>query len=55
MKTRYKFLRLVDNKVKSNNGDISWKLNEWKHEDKIKACSYGFHCSKNIWQAYTRV
>ncbi len=55
MKTRYKFLRLVDDKVKSNSGDCTWKLNAWKHEDKVSLCNYGFHCSKEIWQAFSYV
>jgi len=55
MTTRYKFLRLEGNKIKSNSGNCTWKLNEWKHEDKISLCDYGFHCSKEIYQAFSYV
>jgi len=55
MKIRYKFLRLVDSKLKSNSGDITWDLLSWKHEDKVKACNAGFHCSKEIWEAFSFV
>jgi hypothetical protein len=55
VKIRYKFLRLVDGNVKSSNGDVTWKLGEWKHEDRVKACAYGFHCSKEIWEAFSFV
>jgi uncharacterized protein YneR len=51
MKTRWKFLRLDGNKIKSDNGDLYWKIGEWKHEDNIKMCKMGFHCSKKIYQA----
>ena len=55
MNTRYKFLRLIDGKIKSNNGDCEWKIGEWKHEDKIDMCHSGFHCSKKIWEAFSYV
>ena len=52
MKTRYKFLR---EGLKSNSGDCTWKLDEWKHEDKVNMCNSGFHCSKKIWEAFSYV
>ncbi len=55
MTTRYKFLRLVDGKLKSNSGDCTWKIGEEKHEDKVNMCNYGFHCSKEVWQAFSYV
>ena len=55
MKTRYKFLRLEDNKIKSNSGDCTWKIGEWKHEDAVELCDKGFHCSKEMWQAFSYV
>jgi hypothetical protein len=47
----YKFLNLVDGKIKSNIGDTVWKINEWKHENKIDICNCGFHCSSTILDA----
>jgi len=44
-----------EDKIKSNSGDCTWKLNEWKHEDKINLCNSGFHCSKEIWEAFSYV
>lgn len=55
MTTRYKFLRLVDGKIKSNSGDCTWAIGQWKHEDRVDICNSGFHCSKEIWQAYSYV
>ena len=51
----YKFLNLEGKKIKSNNGNCSWKLNEWKHEDNINICKRGFHCSNNILDAFSYV
>ena len=55
MKTRWKFLNLENNKIKSANGDCTWKLKEWKHEDKLDMCNHGFHCSKKIYEAFDYV
>ncbi len=55
MKTqlRWKFLRTG---LKSNSGDHTWTLNEWyKHEGKLSICNSGFHCSKEIGQAFSYV
>ncbi len=52
---RYKFLKLVDGQIKSDKGDCIWKLNKWKHTDKIDMCNSGFHCSKEPWQAFSYV
>ena len=53
---KYKFLKLVDGKVKSANGDCTWALNEWKHHNgDVEACKSGFHCSKEMWQAFSFV
>ena len=51
----YKFLNLDGKKIKSNSGDCSWKLNEWKHEDEIDMCNKGFHCSDTILDAFSYV
>src|SRR3990172_79982 len=39
----YKFIK--DN-MKSENGNITWKLGEWKIREKIKLCDYGFHACR---------
>ena len=51
-KTRYKFLR---EGLKSNSGELTWKLNEWQHEDNINICNKGLHCSKEIGEAFSFV
>ena len=46
---RYKFLRFVRGKIKSENGSppCYWKIGEWKKCDKnLRLCNDGFHCSK---------
>ena len=53
MKIRYKFLR---EGLKSNSGDCTWKVGEWKkHSGKVSLCNSGFHCSKEISQAFSFV
>ena len=52
MKTRWKFLR---EGMKSENGNCAWVKGEWKHEDVLKICKKGFHCSKEIQQAFSYV
>ena len=50
---RYKFLK---EGLKSENGDTSWKLNEWqKYEGELDMCHAGFHCSKGKYQAFSYV
>jgi hypothetical protein len=55
--TKYKFLRLKGNKIKSQSGKepCYWKIGEWKKEEKISMCSYGFHCSNTILDAFSFV
>jgi len=48
-KTRWKFLR---EGLMSNFGDKKWELDKWEREDKINMCNSGFHCSKEINQAF---
>ncbi len=48
MKKLYKFLRTD---LKSDKGDCTWKIGDWKHEDKISICNSGFHASKTPLQA----
>ena len=54
MKTkRYKFLR---EGLKSNSGDIVWKIGEWqKHDGQLSMCENGFHCSKQPYDAFSYV
>ncbi len=52
MKTRYKFLR---EGLKSNRGNHTWQVGQWYHEDEVDLCNKGFHCSKEIWQAFSYV
>lgn len=50
---RYKFLR---EGLKSESGNISWKLNEWqKTEGELKMCENGFHCSKKPYDAFSYI
>jgi len=55
MKTRWKFLNLEGKKIKSNSGDCTWKVGKWKHEYNVEMCEHGFHCSKEIQQAFSFV
>jgi hypothetical protein len=51
MITRYKFLRKG---MKSQNGDIKWRLNRWeKATGELSMCNNGFHCSKEAYQAFS--
>lgn len=53
MKKRYKFLR---ENFKSNNGNETWKIGEWKkHNGELNMCYAGFHCSTEIGQAFSFV
>ena len=46
MKQLYKVFK---KDLKSNNGNIKWKIGEWQHhKGKLKMCSSGFHASENI-------
>ena len=46
MKTLWKVFKAD---LKSNNGDIEWKLNKWqRHKGKLDICSSGFHASERI-------
>jgi hypothetical protein len=47
-KKLYKFLRTG---LKSQNGDITWKVGEWYVEKEIDICNKGFHASKTPLQA----
>ena len=52
---RYKFLREVNGKIKSNSGNKIWEVKKWYHENEIDMCNLGFHCSKEIDQAFSFV
>jgi hypothetical protein len=56
MKTRWKFLRKSGRTIKSENGDMKWKMGEWnKVEGKLDMCTNGLHCSKTAYDAFTYV
>ena len=56
MTKRYKFLREVKEKIKSNSGNQTWKIGKWKnHRGEVELCRAGFHCSKQIYQAFSYV
>ncbi len=53
---RYKFLRLTDeNEIKSESGDCTWRIGEWKSEEEVILCETGFHCSQRMYQAFSYV
>ena len=53
---KYKFLRLVRNKIKSNSGNLTWKIGEWQtHKGTLSMCNAGLHCSKTPYQAFSFV
>jgi len=53
MTKRWKFIRKG---FKSENGTTKWKLNEWQEPVKdIDMCNRGYHCSKEIYQAFSYV
>ncbi len=50
---RWKFL---NEGFKSNVGDCVWEKGVWKkHEGKVSMCNSGFHCSKEVYQAFSFV
>ncbi len=53
---RYKFLKLERGEIKSDSGNETWKIGEWKKlEGEPYLCQYGFHCSKTPYQAFSYV
>jgi len=53
---RYKFLREIDGKIRSDNGDITWKIGKLvTYKGELKLCHSGLHCSKEINQAFSFV
>ena len=53
---RWKFLREVDGKIKSNSGDCIWTIGKQKkHTGSLDMCNSGFHCCQNAWQAFSYV
>jgi len=50
METRWKFIKKG---FKSNSGDTKWKIGEWSIPIKnLELCERGYHCSKEIYQAF---
>ena len=55
MKTK-KLWKVFKADLASNNGDIKWKIGEWKKQPgKLSLCNNGFHCSKKIYQAFSYI
>ena len=53
---RWKFLREVDGKIKSANGDLTWQIGKWQtHKGKLEMCESGLHCSKGVYQAFSYI
>ena len=43
----YKYLRLVDGKIKSDSGDTTWTVGEWQTvKGRLNMCYQGLHCSE---------
>jgi len=56
MITRYKFLREINGKIKSDSGNEAWTIGEWKKtKGVVKLCERGFHCSKKVYQAFSYI
>ena len=49
---KWKFLRDVDGKIKSNSGEHEWAVGQWYHESDVSLCNSGFHSSDEIRQAF---
>lgn len=44
---RYKFLRFVDNQIRSDSGSETWTIGEWKTvEGNLTLRKHGLHCSR---------
>ena len=53
MTKRWKFLRKG---LKSDSGNTKWKIGEWSKPIKnLEMCQSGYHCSKEIYQAFSYV
>ena len=53
---RYKFLREVKGKIKSDSGNLTWQIGKQKtHRGQLDLCRSGLHCSKEIQQAFSFV
>jgi hypothetical protein len=49
---KYKFLRTG---LKSNSGNLKWRVGKWNHIDELEICQSGLHCSKTPYQAFSFV
>ncbi len=51
--TRYKFLHLIDDSIKSESGDCTWRVGQWQQIDGApELCESGFHCSRRALDAF---
>jgi len=58
METRYKFLQLTGDCIRSQADQGAWIPGEWRSfadDEEITLCEWGFHCSKTAYQAFTFV
>ena len=58
METRYKFIRLIDGKIRSEHGDCTWHVGEQQSlsaNDELEICETGFHCSRRVYDAFLYV
>ena len=56
MKTKLKYWKFLRTGLESDKGNQTWKIGEWKHQDgEMSLCNNGFHCSKEINQAFSYV
>ena len=51
-KKLYKFVRTD---LKSENGNHTWEIGKWYHEDTVDICNKGFHASQTPLQAFNYV
>ena len=50
---RYKFLL---EGLKSSSGNMAWEIGKWeKIKGKVELCESGYHCSKQVYQAFSYV
>ena len=46
VRTAWKTLKLINDKIRSESGDMTWELNKWYKETNISICNKGFHASR---------
>src|ERR1035437_9428105 len=52
----YKFLNLKGKTIKSNSGNMTWKVGKWNSfKGELSMCNSGLHCSRTPYQAFSYV